>query len=92
MKDVFMIVYAEGVDEIHFIIMDSTLEKEYNKLYKDIIIKECLTDHNYDRTEEFLSFVYDNKLDSNFTQTYTEENWFKDYNITKVCHVPEFGY
>lgn len=92
MKNVFMIVYAESGDEIHFIIIDGSLEKEYDKLYNEIIVTEVLTNRIFDRLEEFLSFVQDNKLDDMFLQTYTEENWFKNYNVTKVCYIPEFGY
>jgi len=81
----FLITYAESGDEIHFILMsmnkwDYINEKNIN-LYSE----------NMDYVNDLIEYIHNNKVSSKWVQTYTNDDWFKDYKIEKVIYIPELG-
>jgi len=88
----FLIVWQEGGDEIHFMMMDMIhydfVDKSIPKLFKA----------NQQYRESFLKYCYDNQtlLKGRNTpfwlQSWCDEKWpFGDYDILRIVYIPEFG-
>jgi len=78
----FIITFADNSgDEIHFWLMDI---HHYEYVHNTIEQGGC-------EEEEFMEFVDNNALDQKMVQTYTEIDWFGNYDIEKVVYIPEFG-
>lgn len=82
--DKFIITYASDGDEIHFMLMDMKHYKRVRKEENENGFAEYFS-------EDFLNFVYNNVIEEKFIQSYTDIEWFQNYNIKKVIYIPEFG-
>jgi hypothetical protein len=85
----FLIVWHEGGDEIHFMMMDmihyDIVDKTIPKFWKA----------NHDYIENFLKFCYDNqtllkgRITPFWIQSYCNEKWpFDEYEIVRIVYIP----
>jgi len=86
-KKCLLITYHESGDEIHFILVDIKHKDYINKILSKIMsVKGKIDD-----IDEMIDFIHENKIASEFVQTYTSEKWFSKFEIEEVIHIPQLG-
>jgi hypothetical protein len=95
-NEYFLIIWQEGGDETHFMLMDmahydvvqNTIPKLFGKF----------SGNHQKFIEGFLQFCYDSqtllpdKKSEYWIQTYCDDPWpFEGYNIVRIISLPEFG-